>query len=683
MTTYAPPSTPPDRHDHDEHGDHGARELGFAMTSGITFLLGFALELFPESWTSGWMPGWLPLAFFLATYFFGGFYTFGSAIQSIRRGRFEVDFLMLFAALGAAAVGRFAEGAVLLFLFSLGHALEEYAMGRASRSIEALAELAPATALRRLPSGDTVETPTEDLVPGDVVLVRPHARIPSDGVVVLGSSEVDQASLTGESIPVSKTAAPDPEEPVDRIPDRHRVFAGTVNGSGALELRVSVAAADNTLARVVALVRDADQTASPTQRFIERFTRWYVPAVILIVALVLLFGVVFLTESFGESFYRSMLVLVAASPCALAISTPAAVLSGVARAARAGLLVKGGAALESLGKVTAVAFDKTGTLTWGQPRLTDLVPAEGATREELARSAYALESGSDHPLAGAIVRGVRDDFPADSLREASDVVAVTGRGLRGVLDGAELAIGSLRLFEESGAQIPEDVRRAVASLQDAGRTTMVLRSGERFLGVLGVMDPPRGEARHVMSALRERGVEELVMISGDNQRVADAVGSAVGVDRCAGELLPEDKVTEIQRLSSGNRQTAMIGDGVNDAPAMANATVGIAMGAAGSAVALETADVALMGDDIGRLPFLLRLSRASSRIIRQNLIIALAIVIFLIPASLSGLPMGPVVFLHEGSALLVVLNALRLLRFENGREHAGIEHEERPVPVAA
>lgn len=680
MTTIAPTTTPPDQHDHShEHGDHGARELGFAITSGVTFLLGFVLELLPESWTGGWMPGWLPLAFFLATYFFGGFYTFGSAIQSIRRGRFEVDFLMLFAALGAAAVGRFAEGAVLLFLFSLGHALEEYAMGRASRSIEALGELAPATALRRLPGGETVETPTEELAPGDVVIVRPHARIPADGIVVLGSSEVDQASLTGESLPVSKSAAPDPGEPIERIASRHRVFAGTVNGAGALEIRVSVAAADNTLARVVALVRDADQTASPTQRFIERFTRWYVPAVILIVALVLLFGVVFLSESFGDSFYRAMLVLVAASPCALAISTPAAVLSGVARAARAGLLVKGGAALESLGRVRAVAFDKTGTLTWGQPQLTDLSPAPGVTRDELAAAAYALESASDHPLAGAIVRGVREQFPTIPLAEARDVEAITGRGIRGELGGETLEVGSLRLFEETGSAIPAPVSAAVAELQSAGRTTMVVRAGDRFLGVLGVMDPPRTEARQVMSALRERGVEELVMISGDNQRVADAVGDAVGVDRCAGELLPEDKVTEIRRLGSGNRQTAMIGDGVNDAPAMANATVGIAMGAAGSAVALETADVALMGDDIGRLPFLLRLSRASSRIIRQNLFIALAIVVFLIPASLSGLPMGPVVFLHEGSALVVVLNALRLLRFENGREHAGIEHEERPV----
>lgn len=657
-----------------DHGGSPKLEMGFAIASGVTFLIGTAFEY--------WIPGMssYALPFFLATYFFGGFFTFSSAIRSIRRGRFEVDFLMLVAAIGAATVGRFAEGAVLLFLFSLGHALEEYAMGRAKRSIEALAELAPPTALVRTATGEIEERPTEELVPGEVVLVKPNSRIPADGFVVLGNSAVDQSSITGESIPVEKSAVSRAAiNNPSTIDDSGKVFAGTVNGSGPLEIVVSVASKDNTLSRVVAMVRDADSTKSNTQRFIDRFQRFYVPAVIAVVAIVFLVGWLFLNEPIADSFYRAMLVLVAASPCALAIATPAAVLAGVARAAKAGLLVKGGAALENLGRVNAMAFDKTGTLTWGQPRLTDVVALPGVDRAELSRLALALESVSDHPLAGAITRGLDSEVPADRRAEALDLQAVTGRGVQAYVDNELVQIGSLRLFEESGAAIEGELLTAVQQLQGTGRTTMVVKSGDRFLGVLGVMDAPRQEAKDVLDSLRQNGVQQLVMISGDNQRVADAVGKQVGVDTAHGELMPEDKVAAIGKMGGQGRYTAMVGDGVNDAPAMANATVGIAMGAAGSAVALETADVALMSDDLGRVPFLIKLSRASSNIIRQNLIASLVIVAFLIPASLLGMEMGPVVFIHEGSSLLVVFNALRLLRFGLGKEHAGITHETRPV----
>lgn len=671
MTETKPQVKPNQPHD---HGDNPKLEMGFAIASGATYLLGLAFEYWIPA------PSGLALTFFVATYFFGGFFTFSSAWRSIRHGRFEVDFLMLVAAIGAASVGKFAEGAVLLFLFSLGHALEEYAMGRAKRSIEALAELAPATALVRAASGQTIERPTEELVPGDIVLVKPNSRIPADGFVVLGNSAVDQSSITGESIPVEKRAVPAAAvENPSTIDDSGKVFAGTVNGSGPLEVVVSVASKDNTLSRVVAMVRDADSTKSNTQRFIDRFQRFYVPAVIGLVIVVFLFGWLFINESLVDSFFRAMLVLVAASPCALAIATPAAVLAGVARAAKAGLLVKGGAALENLGRVNAMAFDKTGTLTWGQPRLTDVVELAGVQRADLSRLALALESVSDHPLAGAITRGLESEVPASGRPAAEDLQAITGRGVQAFVDGELVQIGSLRLFEEAGVKIDGELLLLVEKLQAAGRTTMVVRSGERFLGVLGVMDAPRQEAKDVLDALRQSGVKELVMISGDNQRVADAVGNQVGVDTAHGELMPEDKVAAIAKLGGQGRFTAMVGDGVNDAPAMANATVGIAMGAAGPAVALETADVALMSDDLGKVPFLIRLSRASSNIIRQNLIASLVIVAFLIPASLLGMEMGPVVFIHEGSSLLVVFNALRLLRFGLGKEHAGIAHETRPV----
>lgn len=658
----------------DAHGD-GRWELWFAIASGVTYVAGLVSEFGLRA------PEVVFLGLYLLTYFFGGFFTVRGALQSVRRGRFEVDFLMIVAAVGAAAVGKLAEGAVLLFLFSIGHALEEFAMARATRSIEALAELAPRTAIVRVGQTATEERPVEELVVGDVVVVRPNSRVPADGFVSVGSTAIDQSAVTGESIPVEKAPAPSVEKALanpEAISSGSRVFAATVNGPGAFDMVVTAAAADTTLARVVTLVKEADTAQSPTQRFIDRFQRFYVPAVIAAVAVVFAVGVLFLQEPTVDSFYRAMLVLVAASPCALAIATPAAVLAGVARAARAGVLVKGGAPLETLGKVEAMAFDKTGTLTWGHPTVTDTIAAKGATTAELTAVALAVEALSDHPLATAVVRDLAGLVPDDARLTAADLEAVTGRGVRAVVDGQPTLLGNLRMLSEAGAEPPADVSAAVEQLQSEGRTTMLVLHGDRFLGVIGVMDTPKQEAKDTLEALRTAGVGELVLISGDNQQVAEAIGRSVGIDRAIGELLPQDKVTAIHDLGRENRTTCMVGDGVNDAPAMANASVGIAMGAAGSAVALETADIALMADDLGRVPFMLRLSRATTRLIRQNLIAALAIVAFLVPASLLGLAMGPIVFIHEGSTVLVVLNALRLLRFDNNRDHHGIAHEDKP-----
>lgn len=671
--------------EHDHESGHSARwEIGFAIASGVTYTAGmiaeYALKL-PDVGT----------AFFLATYFFGGFFTIRSAIKSTLAGKFEVDFLMLVAAIGAASIGRFAEGAVLLFLFSLGHALEEFALARASKSIEALAGLAPRTALVHVggPSttaGEFVDRQVEDVAVGDLVLIRPNARVSSDGVVVDGRSAIDQSAVTGESMPVEK-------EPLDparagRVADENKVFAGTVNGSGALVVRVTALAKDSTLSKVVELVASTDQAKSPTQRFLDRFQRIYVPAVIAFVIGVFLVGYFALGNPFDDAFYLAMAVLVAASPCALALATPSAVLAGVARAARAGVLVKGGAPLETLGRVTSIAFDKTGTLTWGEPRVTDTVAAPGVELDELLATTLAVEKLSDHPLAAAVAEAVA--ARTSTVLTASDLQSVTGRGVRAVVDGETVEIGNERLFSDAGIVLDGAVAADVERLQSSGRTLMIVRRGGRFLGVIGVMDTPRREAGQVLDRLRESGMTDIVMISGDHQQVAEAVGRDVGVDRALGGLLPEDKVTQVRDLSGAGagteaRRCAMVGDGVNDAPAMAQADVGIAMGAAGSAVALETADVALMSDDLGRLPFAVRLSRQTSRIIRQNLIAALGVVVFLVIVTFLGMPMGPVVFIHEGSTLIVVANALRLLRFEVGREHDGVEHEVRPErePAAA
>ncbi|MEV6068100.1 heavy metal translocating P-type ATPase [Nocardia sp. NPDC052001] len=669
-----------DRHSAGD-GDHGhgllgpRMEMAFAIGSGVTYTGGMVARYLLDT------PPWIAATLFGATYLLGGFFTVRTAIDTVRRGRFEVDFLMLIAAVGAAAVGKWAEGSVLLFLFSLGHALEEFAMSRAKRSVEALGELAPRTALVRRGPDSVAEIDVEDLEIGDIVVVRPNSRLSADGIVVTGVSAIDESAVTGESIPVEKRAVDDPAAALTSrtpLPESQRVFAGTLNGSGVLEIMVTSKSADSTLARVIAMVRDADTQKSPTQRFIDRFQVIYVPAVILGVLAVIGYGAVVLSEPFADSFYRAMVVLVAASPCALAIATPSAVLAGVARAAQAGVLAKGGGPLESLGRVRSMAFDKTGTLTWGQPRVTDIEPARAEMRDDLIATLFAVESFSDHPLASAITRDLKLLVPAETETDATQVNSVTGRGVTALVDGSPTEIGNLTMFAEIDPDgVPVAIAETVDRLHATGRTTMIVRRGGRYLGVVGVMDTPRAEAAAVLEKLRALGISDLIVISGDNQRVADAVADGLGLDAAHGGLLPEDKVEMIGRLSA-NGGTAMVGDGVNDAPAMVNASVGIAMGASGSAVALETADVALMTDDIGRLPFAVALSRRTAAIIRQNLTVALIIVAGLVPATLIGLPIGPAVFIHEGSTLFVVANALRLLRFQRGAEHEGIEHESRP-----
>lgn len=672
----SPPAAPglpkePPRHEHegDDHqgqeGEHrhggvfGANtELIFALLSGALLAIGFLL-----SWTEA-APAIVSTSLYLGAYFFGGFYTLREAIDSLKLRRFEIDTLMLVAAAGAAALGEFAEGALLLFLFSLGHALEHYAMGRAKRAIEALAELAPQTAIIRRGAA-TQEVPVEALVIGDIVIVKPNERLPADGFVIEGTSSVNQAPVTGESVPVDKQPVPDAAAAAgaaDQVSAQSRVFAGTINGSGALAVQVTRLSADSTLAKVVKLVSEAETQKSPTQRFTDRFERIFVPSVLGLVVL-LLFAWVVVDEPFRDSFYRAMAVLVAASPCALAIATPSAVLSGVARAARGGVLIKGGGPLEELGALGAIAFDKTGTLTEGKPRLTDVVPAAGATEEELLATAVAVEAQSDHPLAGAIVRdgGERLQAPPPS---ASNVRAITGRGVVAVVEEDIVHIGRDELFTEvGGAPLPDEVKQAADRLRTRGRTIMIVRRKDRYLGTIGLMDTPREAALETTRRLRELGIRRMIMLSGDNSRVAQAIAGKVGIDEAWGDLMPEHKVEAIKKLKA-QEKVAMVGDGVNDAPAMANATVGIAMGAAGSDVALETADVALMADDLSKLPFAVALSRHTRRVIRQNVFVSLGVVAVLLPATIMGLGIGPAVLAHEGSTLIVVFNALRLLAFK-------------------
>jgi len=653
------------RHDggHDHDHSHGGflgpnTELIFALACGALLALGFAIDKLVAA-----APAWLPTAFYIGAYGFGGFFTVREAIDNLRLRKFEIDTLMLVAAAGAAALGAFAEGALLLFLFSLGHALEHYAMGRAKRAIEALADLAPRTALVRRPDGATEEISVDDLKLGDTVIVKPDERLAADGFVIRGTSAVNQAPVTGESIPVDKQPVADETAAranPDRVDAASRVFAGTINGSGLIEIEVTRLSSESTLAKVVKMVSEAETQKSPTQRFTDRFERFFVPAV-LALAFVLLFAWVVVDEPFRDSFYRSMAVLVAASPCALAIATPSAVLSGVARAARGGVLIKGGAPLELLGSLDAIAIDKTGTLTKGEPRIQQVVPAPGVDKQDLMAVAVAVESLSDHPLAQAIARDGREQLGDYPVPKAESLKSLTGRGVSAVLGEDEVLIGKPGMFGSAGiSPLSPAMAEAVERLHEAGQTSMVVRQGDRDLGAIGLLDTPREGARAALETLRAIGIHRMIMISGDHQRAAEAIAREVGLEEAWGDLLPEDKVEAIKKLRAKAR-VAMVGDGVNDAPAMASATVGIAMGAAGSDVALETADVALMADDLAHLPFAVGLSRGTRSIIRQNVFVSLGVVAILVPATIFGLGIGPAVAMHEGSTLLVVFNALRLL----------------------
>lgn len=620
------------------------KELAWSLLAGL--FLGFAWV--GERWAG--LPHGMTVALYVISYAFGGFDLARHTAKSLRKGHFhfDIDLLMLLAALGAAVLGQWAEGAFLLFLFSLAHALEHFALDRARGAIRALSDLAPPVA-RILRDGREVEVPVEQAAKGEVVIVRPAERIPVDGKIRSGRSAVNQAPITGESVPVEKEPGAE-------------VYAGTINGEGALEIETTRAAGDRTLDRVIKLVSEAQTQKAPTQQFTDRFEAIFVPVVLVADLLLITLPPLLGFWPWQTSFYRGMALLVAASPCALALGTPAAVLAAIAQAARKGVLIKGGAHLENLGTLRAIAFDKTGTLTVGKPEVTDLVPMAGIDEGELLGIAASVERRSQHPLAQAVVR--RAEEAKLELPEAGELESVTARGVRSTIAGRKVEIGTLRLWE--GDAIPQEVKDAVAQLQAAGRSVMAVRHGERWLGVIGVADQPRKSVKEVLNQLRALEIRPLVMLTGDNRGVGEAIGTEVGVDEVKADLLPEDKVSAIKAMLSTHGQVAMVGDGVNDAPALAHATVGIAMGGAGTAVALETADIALMGDDLGKLPFAVGLSRKAKGVIRQNLYVSLGVIACLILATATGyFGIGAAVFVHEGSTLVVLANALRLLTFGN------------------
>ncbi|WP_323028055.1 heavy metal translocating P-type ATPase [Gelidibacter japonicus] len=649
-------------HSHHNHdGIFGPRtELYFSLLCGVFLLTGFLFKIFGTDSQSMWVY-LVPL---LISYGFGGYYISIEAFEKIKNGEFEIDFLMIAAAIGAAYIGSWIEGALLLFLFSLGHALETYAMDKAKKSIEALGELTPKTALIKR-NGKIEEVSVDDLKINDVIVVRPNSKIAADGVIIKGSSAIDQAPITGESMPIDKAAI----SSVDKLPNfndidsSHVVYTGTINGDGSIEVLVLKLSKDSTVARLIKMVSDVETQKSPTQRMTKKFEERYVPIVILVV-FALCFAYLVVDESFNDSLYRAITVLVAASPCALAISTPSAVLSGIARAAQKGVLIKGGKALEDLGSIRTIAFDKTGTLTEGKPKLTNMIPHHDYSEEDLARLVLEVESLSNHPLARAIVKDVEVKYAMQHKNLASNVNAIQGKGISATYQDKTVFIGNEKLMTDEGMTIPSELRLKMDGLLQEGHTAMLVAHNGMVIGLMSVMDLPRKTAVETLKRLRAIGIKRMVMLTGDHQNVGDAIAKQIGLTEAKGNLLPEDKVEAIKKLMERDGKIAMVGDGVNDAPAMAYSTVSVAMGAAGSDVALETADVALMSDKIQMLPFAIGLSRASKRIITQNIWISMGVVALLVPATIFGLTgIGLAVVFHEGSTLVVVLNALRLLAY--------------------
>jgi Cd2+/Zn2+-exporting ATPase len=641
-------------HDHADH-DHGSAPtflphwiqdrwtLLLVALAGLFLIIGWVGETFFA------MPGSTALIFYLLAYLAGGYDIATHALPGLLRGKFDTDVLMLAAAAGAAILGEWVEGAFLLFLFSLGHAGEHYALDRARNAVNALGELMPKTAQVKR-AGAWVEESVEQLRQGDIVLARPGDRIAVDGEIAHGESAVDQSPITGESVPVTK-------QPGDNV------FAGSINLEAALEIQTTALARDNTLSRVLQLVQEAQSQQSPTQQFTQRFTRWFVPAVLIVVLLVIVVPPLLAWMPLRASFYRAMLLLVAASPCALAIGTPAAVLAGIAQAARHGVLIKGGVHLENLGRLQVMAFDKTGTLTTGHFEVTDIVPLNGTSTAQLLAVAAAVEQQSNHPLAQAVVRAAQNKGVTIPVAERLENVA--GKGVVGVVNGQNVQIGTLRLFDSFAESTElQAVAQTIARLEAEGKSTMAISQNNQFLGVLALADQARPAVGETLQELLNWGIKHSIMLTGDNEQVARRIAAEVGVTDVRAALLPEDKLAAIRQLEQTHGPIAMTGDGVNDAPALATATVGIAMGGAGTAVALETADIALMADDLRQLPFAVGLSRASRAIIQQNLVIALGVIALLIVTSVLGwVQLSAAVVLHEGSTIVVVLNALRLLLY--------------------
>jgi Cd2+/Zn2+-exporting ATPase len=618
------------------------RRLMIVGASGLALLAGLGLHAAAAA-------PWLERGVFAVAIAAGASLTIRRAVAALRVRALDIHVLMLVAAAGAVALGQWSEAASVVFLFALAQTLEARTLERARNAVRALMDLAPAEALLREPGGDR-RIEIDAVTPGMVLIVKPGEKIPLDGQVVAGQSAVNQAPVTGESIPAEKTAGDE-------------VFAGTINGRGALEIRVTRLRRDSTLARIIHLVEQAQAQRAPAQMFVERFARIYTPCVLLLAVALAILPPLALGAPWHVWIYRALVLLVVSCPCALVISTPVSIVAALAGAARKGVLIKGGAHLERAGRIRCVAFDKTGTLTHGTPKVVAVTPLASngfVSPETVVALAASVEQRSHHPIARAIINYAT--LSNISIRPGDRVESLDGRGAQGSVSGAEVVLGNHRLFEERRLCTAE-----VHSLLDAssaqGRTPVLVARDGVPVGVIDVADQPREAGRDMLQLLRRQGVESVVMLTGDGKATATRIGEELGVDEVRAELLPEDKVTVVAELRRRFGLVAMVGDGVNDAPALASADVGIAMGVAGSDAALETADVALMADELLKIPYALRLSRATMRNIQANLAISIVMKAAFVLLAVGGwATLWMAIVADTGASIVVIANALRLLR---------------------
>jgi Zn2+/Cd2+-exporting ATPase len=616
-----------------------ASRLRLVILSGVSFAAGLVLQQLGVAGPAEWFPFALAIGL-------GGVFTMRRALVSARAGVLDINVLMIVAVVGAMLLGEWSEAASVIFLFALAQLLEARAMDRARGAIGALMDLAPAEALVRR-DGRELRLPVDEVVLGDLVLVRPGEKIPLDGRVAAGDSYVNQAPVTGESLPVERQAGDD-------------VFAGTINGRGALDVVVTHLRGDSTLARIIHLVERAQAQRAPSQTFIDRFARIYTPIVLAAAVVVALGPPLLFGQAWSTWFYRSLVLLVISCPCALVISTPVSIVSALAAAARKGVLIKGGARLERMAHVRCVAFDKTGTLTRGKVRVVEVLAVDGADSSEVLRVAASLETRSEHPIGHAIAAHALEHGIVPLAVESFH--SLPGRGAEARLGSDTIVVGSHRLFEERGLCSPA-MEAALDRMSALGCSAVMVGAAGSGIGVIGVADEPRESGHDAVALLRKQGVRHVVLLTGDHEPAARALAEALDLDGFRAGLLPEDKVAAVGDLRQRYGSVAMVGDGVNDAPALAAADVGIAMGVAGTDAALETADVALMADELLKIPYALRLSRATNRNIRANIAFSIALKsAFLVMAVTGAATLWMAVAADMGASLIVIANALRLLK---------------------
>lgn len=578
---------------------------------------------------------------------------FTTGFKNLFHLEFDMRTLMTIAVIGAAIIGEWGEGATVVILFAISEVLESYSMDKARQSIRSLMDIAPKEALIRRGNQEfTVEV--DDIRIGDILIVKPGQKIAMDGLVVKGASAINQAAITGESVPVSKT--------VD-----DEVFAGTLNEEGLLEVKVTKHVDDTTIAKIIHLVEEAQAERAPSQAFVDRFAKYYTPVIMFISLLVAVLPPLLAEADWNKWIYQGLAVLVVGCPCALVISTPVSIVTAIGNAARNGVLIKGGIHLEEMGAIKAIAFDKTGTLTEGIPVVTDYLPQLNKNSNEILMIVAALEKGSQHPLASAILKKAeQENLPYEDL-EIEDFSSITGKGIKGKVNNKMYYVGSPNLFEEILSDgIPSNLDEMISELQIQGKTVMVAGTPTEILALLAVADEVRGNSKSVIQKLHSLGIQKTIMLTGDNKGTATAIGQQVGVSEIQADLLPQDKLTFIKELRNKYDRVAMVGDGINDAPALAASTVGIAMGGAGTDTALETADIVLMADDLGKLPFTLKLSRKALFIIKQNITFSLGIKLLALLLVIPGwLTLWIAIFADMGATLIVTLNGIRLLGVKN------------------